>query len=340
MASDWYAEHLIAVGVRQPPVNRSRMWRRWWLSRITDELTTLASTQGFVLSTAQLRTVGVTRSAARHAMAIGRWWGPRPGFVGVVDVRLDADSPYEIARRRHALATAAGCLARPGSSASGRSALVLSGLPAHRTPRRPELTYASAAGRSIRNSSHVFTAGVPDGATTHWFGIPTMTAARAIVDAARHNRRDGLVAADAALREEVVTRRGLWTVLETARQWPGVIQAREIVTLASPRAESPLESLVRLEMHDDGFPEPALQFEVEGRFADLALPDYGLLIEADGRMKYTGEERWEEKLREQAMRRPGWWVERVIAAELGRGWPATSRRLRSAMRPGFRPHPL
>ncbi len=42
--------------------------------------------------------------------------------------------------------------------------------------------------------------------------------------------------------------------LAAARGWPGVRRARSVLALASPLAESPLESLVRLRLHDAGFP--------------------------------------------------------------------------------------
>lgn len=178
---------------------------------------------------------------------------------------------------------------------------------------------------------------MPSSAVTRWYGIPLTTVARTVVDLARHDSFDGIMAADAALHERLTTRRALRATLSTAVRWPGVIQARAIIALASPLAESPIESLLRLRLHDDGFPEPVLQLPVEGYFADLALCDYGLLIEADGREKYTGDELWREKRREHVMRGPGWWMERVLMSDVLGGWPASRRRLRAAMRPGFRP---
>ena len=56
---------------------------------------------------------------------------------------------------------------------------------------------------------------------------------------------------------------------------------------AEPRAESPLESVLRLRLHDDGFPPPQLQAEIAGFEVDMLWPKQRLVLEADGRLKYT-----------------------------------------------------
>lgn len=257
------------------------------------------------------------------------------GFVGVLDVRDDASSAHVVERRRHALTAAAACLARPGHAVTGLSAAILHGLPTLAVPDRPELTEARAPTRGRRTSAHIFAAELPPNAVTERYGIGVATVARTVVDVARHDRHDGILVADAALRDRLVTVDDLACALDTATRWPGVVQAREVVALASGLAESPIESLLRLALHDDGFPTPVPQFPVHGYYADLALPEYGLLLEADGREKYTGDELWREKRREQAMRRDGWWCERVLMSDVLEGWPSTRRRIRRAMRPGW-----
>ena len=62
---------------------------------------------------------------------------------------------------------------------------------------------------------------------------------------------------------------------------------------------------------------------------DFCWPAYGLVLEADGRVKYGEGERWQEKKRETAIRRQGWSVERVLWADLDAGWPEFSARLRT-----------
>jgi hypothetical protein len=155
--------------------------------------------------------------------------------------------------------------------------------------------------------------------------------ARTVVDQARVSRRDGIIAADAALHESLATAAALRAELARAAGWPGVRQAREIVALADGDAESPLESLVRLALHDDGFPPPKLQRWIAGYRVDFLWPEYRLILEADGRVKYTGDEGWLEKKRQLALHRTDHVVERVVWEDVFEGWPAFSRRLRELM---------
>ena len=80
----------------------------------------------------------------------------------------------------------------------------------------------------------------------------------------------------------------------------GVRQARDIVALADARAESPLELITRLAMHDSKFPPPQLQVEIGGYAVDFLLPGK-LIVEADGRGKYQGDALWREKKRESVL---------------------------------------
>jgi very-short-patch-repair endonuclease len=171
---------------------------------------------------------------------------------------------------------------------------------------------------------------VPAEVTT-WFGADVTTLARTVVDLARHSRRDGLVAADAALREHLVTPEDLGKALTTAVGWPGVRAAREVVRLASPLAESPLESLVRLALHDDGFPPPQLQVRIAWYRVDFAWPRQRVIIEADGRVKYSGDELWREKRREHELRRRGYTVIRVLWTDVLTGWPVIRQMLAAAL---------
>lgn len=158
-----------------------------------------------------------------------------------------------------------------------------------------------------------------------------------MVDLARHDRWAGLIAADAALREGMLTHTQLGVAAETAAGWPGVRQARAVLALASPLAESPLESITRLRLHDDGFPIPELQVDVPDPELDrvyrldLLLRAQRLAIEADGKDKYTDDELWREKKRESRVRRlTDYRTERVIWTDVARDWPATRIRLRQA----------
>ena len=139
------------------------------------------------------------------------------------------------------------------------------------------------------------------------------------------------MAADAALRERLVTSGDIEGSVVAARGWPGVRQARSTLALADPRAESPLESMVRLALHDDGFPPPDLQAWLGRDRVDFYWARHGLVVEADGRTKYRDDELWAEKKREQRLRALGNRVERVVWSDLGAAWPATRARLWAAL---------
>jgi hypothetical protein len=56
-----------------------------------------------------------------------------------------------------------------------------------------------------------------------------------------------------------------------------------------------------------------------------------LILEADGRSKYSGDALWDEKKRESALRRADYEVERVMWSDVLKGWEAVRLRLWSLM---------
>ncbi|RWZ68508.1 hypothetical protein ELQ92_04675 [Labedella populi] len=72
---------------------------------------------------------------------------------------------------------------------------------------------------------------------------------------------------------------------------PGSRRAAAAVAFATPLADSPLESFSRVRIMEAGFAEPELQKEFRGPDSfrakvDFWWPDYGVIGEADGRIKY------------------------------------------------------
>ena len=327
---NWYFDNVLADASPGGPGHALRgpaaQWQAWW-GRVAagDSIVQAAAAQGFVLTIAQLAKLGVSRSAQRTAVRRGRWFVPTPGTIAPL-TPADAD-PFLAARRRHALTATATVLRRPDSVVCGRSAAILRGLPTLAVPDRPELT-RRAAGRLGRSANaHVFGAALPDAMIGRWFGAPVTTVARAVAEVARHDRREGLVAADAALHERLATTADLGGALDGAVGWPGVRQARSVLALADAASESPLESLTRLALHDAGFPPPRLQLPIAGFRVDFCWPEQRLVLEADGRSKYTDRELWAEKRRERVLRRAGYVVERVVWADVVGRWAATESEL-------------
>ncbi|MBX9640196.1 MAG: hypothetical protein K2X97_10830, partial [Mycobacteriaceae bacterium] len=116
-------------------------------------------------------------------------------------------------------------------------------------------------------------------------GRPATTPAWTAIEVARGLRRPrALATLDAALRSGTCGRDELRRVLKQHSRRRGVVAARELLELASPLAESPMESETRLVMLDGGLPPPVLQYEIvdtQGclRRLDFAWPELRVAAE-------------------------------------------------------------
>lgn len=328
---DWYFDHVLAFA--EPGTSRlstrgpAEQWQDWWRARITDsEPMRTAARQGFVVSASQLRGLGVTRSAVRAAVKRGSWLSVGRGCIAPVVIDDDA-ARWLVDRRLHALAGAAEALRRAGHVISSGTSAILHGLPTMAVPTLPQLTEGKTVVAGRRSPAHVFAARLDRTSVTTWFGALVTTVARTIVDQGRHDRRDGIMVADAALRESLVMSDDVRRELDDAQGWPGIRQARRVWELASPLAESPLESITRLALLDDGFPPPVLQHPIGPYRVDICWPKKRFVIEADGEGKYFGDALRDEKRREHYLHVQGWRVERVMWRDVLGDWPRTSARL-------------
>jgi hypothetical protein len=144
-------------------------------------------------------------------------------------------------------------------------------------------------------------------------GFRLTTVARTLLDyACTASFAAAVVAADHALHRELVTPDLLGEALARSRLRRGAAAARRALLFADGRSESPGESRLRLEMHRAGLPAPVLQVRIyapDGTFlgrADLGYPELGLLMEFDGKIKYT------------KLRRDDQTIEEVVMAEKDR----------------------
>jgi hypothetical protein len=336
-----------------PPEGRIELWSAWWWARAQacrrgDEAERVAAVQGFVLTRRQARECGLTDATIRRRVRRGIWCVPRRGVLGVVAVPDPAPGDYSATRlaerRRLALACAAAALINPGQTVSGGCAAVLHGLPVRHDPSAPQLTTVPVAKSSevlrsatqgYRAAALVRAARLLPAEVGSWFGVPVTTPARTLVDLARHSRHDALVAADAALHEGLLQAADLDLALGRATGWPGVRRARGVLALASELAESPLESLARLAVHDSGLPMPQLQAELDAFGSvyrvDMIWPEQRVILELDGRLKYSADELWREKLRHEHLVRLGYTVLRATWFDIEHDWPATLARIRHAL---------
>jgi hypothetical protein len=341
---DWYLDHVVLPsGIEQYKVGPVRAWQASWaalalqLRGSVDESPVgaaieLALDQGFVLTRAQTMRCGVTDAELRRLVRSGDW--TRCGHGCFATVRAPAeDDEHDAARRRHAVAAAAAALRRRRHTIGGASAVILHGLPVFDIPDRPQLITDVRGNTGPRQAVDVRVARLAPDERDDWYGVPCAALVRAVVDLLRMDPRSGLMAADAALHEGLVRQQELTSGVERAATKPGIRRAREVLELASPLIESPLESVTHLALHDSGFPPPELQRPIQGadgkRYrVDFCWPDLRLILEADGRRKYREDVQWREKAREIALTRVGYRVERVRWVDIVDDWPATRDWLR------------
>jgi hypothetical protein len=154
-------------------------------------------------------------------------------------------------------------------------------------------------------------------------GRPTTTPAWTAIEVARGLRRGrALATLDSALRSGTCDRDEMRRVLKRHSGRRGVVTVRELLPLASPQAESPMESEARLVMVDGGLPPPVLQYEVvdlRGRIwrLDFAWPEHRVAAEYDGVDWHSGPDAFlRDRRRSSALQELGWLIVPIIAEDV------------------------
>lgn len=108
-------------------------------------------------------------------------------------------------------------------------------------------------------------------------------------------------------------------VLDLAGRCPGARGIRRLpglVALSDPLAGSPMETRVRLALHDGGLPPPVLQCSVGPYAIDLAYPRLRWGIEYDGEHHRDPAQARRDLERQQYLSRAGWVILRPSAADV------------------------
>jgi hypothetical protein len=247
-----------------------------------------AATQMGCFTTRQALDAGWSRRRLDDAARAALLTNLRRGVWAETAVLEAADD-----RLRHAMTVQAELLVLgPRWYAAGRSAAVLSELPLiGPPPSRAQLVAEPRCREERSNVRHRQLAVLPAVERRSALGLPCTAVQRTVVDIARREPfRNGVVVADAVLRKGV-DRRWLLAVLATMERWPGVERARRVAAFADGLAESPLESISRVAIHELGLPAPELQVEVwlAGRFlgrVDKLWRGFNTVGEDDGVAKY------------------------------------------------------
>jgi hypothetical protein len=207
------------------------------------------------------------------------------------------------------------------------------------TERDAALHVLNPAGRQLRPTRGLVVhrrAGAP---LTMVAGRPTTTPAWTAIEVARGLRRPrALATLDAALRSGACSRDDLQRAVKRQAGRRGVVHTRELLPLASPKAESPMESEARLVMIDGGLPLPVLQYEVvdlHGRTwrLDFAWPERHVAAEYDGVDWHTGPDAFlRDRRRSSALQELGWLVVPIVAEDVRYRPGELVRRLETQLR--------
>lgn len=266
--------------------------------------------------------LGWTPSALRHASAVGDLQRLGRAVLATPlapDESVPARRVSEQVLLRAAQASALRC---PRAAISHFAAGIAVGIPTFGPLNRPCLTVP--AGTRLRHlaDAHLHRAALLPGEVIDVGGYRFTGTARTVMDIAReHGVEAGVVAADHALHEGLISRDDLAAAFEMCGGWPGRRNARITLLCADDAAESPLESVSRLRIVRAGLPAPRPQAEIcdlHGNYitrCDFLWDDLGVVGEADGRMKYREDNG--HALRERSVREA---LERTGLIVVSWGW--------------------
>ncbi len=145
------------------------------------------------------------------------------------------------------------------------------------------------------------------------------------IEVARSLRRPrALATLDAALRSGTSSRGEMRHAVLRQSGRRGIVTVRELLDLANPLAESPMESEARLVMIDGGLPPPVLQYQVADLTGqvwrlDFAWPDRRVAAEYDGLDWHSGPDAFlRDRRRAAALLDLGWVVVPIVAEDVRR----------------------
>ena len=176
----------------------------------------------------------------------------------------------------------------PEAAFSDRTAGWLLGLDLQ--PCQPAVvTVPDGLGSWSRPGVYVRRSALPRSDVLECQGLPTTSPLRTVFDLARHLPiTEAVVAVDMAFHQALVRLQTVRLYVAEHRTSKGYAQARRVVDLAEPRAESQMETRLRMLLVHAGLPRPEVQVDVsdeQGRFLgrlDLCYPAHRLGIEYDG----------------------------------------------------------
>ncbi len=271
------------------------------------ELSRLLDVQGGVVTSAQALTL-LTRRGLEAELNTGElqriWYGIYGRGEATIALRL----------RGLDLATGTTVAACLGTAAAAYG---------FDTERTANLHVLNPCGRRLRSTDGLVVHRREGAPITVVAGRPATTPAWTAIEVARGLRRPrALATLDAALRSGMCSRDDLDEAVAPQSGRRGIVTARGLIGLASPLAESPMESEARLAMIDGGLPSPVLQYEIVDLQGytwrlDFAWPELRVAAEYDGVDWHSGPDAFlRDRRRSAALQDLGWVVVPIVAADV------------------------
>ncbi|OBA78203.1 hypothetical protein A9W99_25155 [Mycobacterium sp. 1164966.3] len=267
------------------------------------ELSRLLDTQGGVVTAAQALTF-LTRRGLESNATLHRIW---QGIYGLNEL---GEPTTALRLRGLDLATGTTVAVCLGTAAAAYG---------FDTEGRPELHVLNPVGRRLRSTDGLVVHRREGAPLTVRRERPATAPAWTAIEVARGLRRPrALATLDAALRSGTCRRVELERAIERQSGRRGIVKVRDLLPMANPLAESPMESEARLVMIDGGLPLPVLQYEVVNRHGylwrlDFAWPDQLVAAEYDGLDWHSGPEAFRrDRNRAAALQDLGWVVVPMI----------------------------
>ena len=283
---------------------------------------------------------GLTRGQISHRVASGRWRVVARGHYLRVAALDAVEDEFERSRMEHVATAVAAARVRPGSVIAFGSAALAHGLPLlGGPPPRVQLIVPEGAWTGLREGVR-FRSGRLDPRHIAAAMPPVTSVARTCVDIARYESlASALVVGDAAVGRGLVSVDDACHLLKGMGTVRGCRRAAAALPWLSGLRESPLESRSWAAFLDWNIPLPEMQqpiWDGQGFIGrvDFLWREFGVIGEADGRLKYTGDALWDEKRREDRLRALGFRVVRWSWHDLGSRKAAVRAALQSALREG------
>lgn len=235
------------------------------------------------------------------------------------DVYCHIEVPDSSANRAAALAL----VVPPGAAVAGTYAAWLHGADIVR--HTDELTIVAPRGSGLRPAGVVVretTWTDPDVVLVD--GVPVTSPLRTAFDLGRQkDMTEGVVALDAMAHRGLIDLAALAAYAEEHGNWVGLPRLRRVLGWCEPRAESPMESRLRMVLVLGGLPRPEVQIEVRESGLLVARVDMGyrrlrIGIEFDGRDYHRGQARVGDDIRDNSLGVRGWHVLRYGAGHVYR----------------------